>query len=211
MEKRLFLMGGGGHAKVVIEVARDQGYSVEACLAMENVGSSILDVPILAESHANLSDLARRGIEGFVAVGSNKLRQKLSDLLGNYSIRQPTLIASNAFVSPSAILGAGTIVMPSATVCADAIIGAGVILNTGCSADHECVISDYCHLGPGCRIAGKVRIGHATFLGIGCCVIPDLVIGCNVTIGAGAVVVKSVPDDQVWCGVPARHLTRLSR
>lgn len=53
------------------------------------------------------------------------------------------------------------------------------------------------------RIA-PVSIGNNVFIGAGSIVLPGITIGNNVVIGAGSVVTKSVPDDCVVAGNPAR-------
>lgn len=53
------------------------------------------------------------------------------------------------------------------------------------------------------RIA-PVSIGNNVFIGAGSIVLPGITIGNNVVIGAGSVVTRSVPDDCVVAGNPAR-------
>ncbi|PKQ20630.1 MAG: acetyltransferase [Actinobacteria bacterium HGW-Actinobacteria-6] len=51
---------------------------------------------------------------------------------------------------------------------------------------------------------GKVEIGDRVFIGAASIVLPGVRIGTNVVIGAGSVVSKSIPDNTVACGNPAR-------
>lgn len=37
-------------------------------------------------------------------------------------------------------------------------------------------------------------------------IMPGVTIGNNVIIGCGAVVTKNIPDNQIWGGVPAKHI-----
>lgn len=53
------------------------------------------------------------------------------------------------------------------------------------------------------------RIGNYVILGANVCIVGDIEIGNNVMIGAGAVVTKSVPDNCVVGGVPARIIKTL--
>lgn len=55
------------------------------------------------------------------------------------------------------------------------------------------------------RIA-PVSIGNNVFIGAGSIVLPGITIGNNVVIGAGSVVTRSVPDDCVVAGNPARRI-----
>lgn len=51
---------------------------------------------------------------------------------------------------------------------------------------------------------GKVAIGDRVFIGAGSIVLPGVRIGSDVIVGAGSVVSKSIPDNTVACGNPAR-------
>lgn len=53
-------------------------------------------------------------------------------------------------------------------------------------------------------IYGPIVIGCNTFIGARSLVLPNVKIGNNVIVGAGSIVTKSVPDDVVVAGVPAR-------
>lgn len=55
---------------------------------------------------------------------------------------------------------------------------------------------------------GKVEIGDNVFIGAGAIVLPNVRIGNNVIIGAGAVVNKSIPDNSVAVGNPAKVIGR---
>ena len=49
-----------------------------------------------------------------------------------------------------------------------------------------------------------IKIGNNVFIGAGCIILPGVVIGNNVVIGAGSVVTKSIPDNMVVAGNPAK-------
>lgn len=51
---------------------------------------------------------------------------------------------------------------------------------------------------------GTIRIGDNVFIGYNCLLLPGIEIGNNCVIGAGSVVTKSVPENSVVAGNPAR-------
>ena len=51
---------------------------------------------------------------------------------------------------------------------------------------------------------GKVSIGNNVFIGAGAIILPNTEIGNDVIIGAGSIVTKSIPDNSVVCGNPAK-------
>ena len=54
----------------------------------------------------------------------------------------------------------------------------------------------------------RPRIGDNVKICTGSIVIGNITVGNNVTIGAGSIVVKSIPDDCIVCGNPARIIKR---
>lgn len=53
---------------------------------------------------------------------------------------------------------------------------------------------------------GEIIVGNNCFIGARSIILPNVHIGDNVIIGAGALVTKSIPDNEVWGGIPARLL-----
>lgn len=88
-------------------------------------------------------------------------------------------------------------------------------------------IGDHCRIGANCQIMdfdahgidpGKrnqigeiadVVIGKNVWIGNNTIILPGVHIGDNSIIGAGAVVTKSVPDNVVFAGVPAKFVKKI--
>lgn len=62
---------------------------------------------------------------------------------------------------------------------------------------------------PNLNVFGKIVIGDNCFIGLNSIILPNVKIGNNVVIGAGSVVTRSIPDNVVVAGVPARILSDL--
>ncbi len=54
---------------------------------------------------------------------------------------------------------------------------------------------------------GRISIGNNSFVGARSTILPNVHIGNDAIIAAGSVVTKSIPDGEVWGGVPARKIT----
>ena len=54
---------------------------------------------------------------------------------------------------------------------------------------------------------GKIFVGEHTFIGARATIMPGVRIGKNCVVGVGAVVTKSVPDNSVVVGIPARVIS----
>lgn len=56
---------------------------------------------------------------------------------------------------------------------------------------------------------GSIVVGEHSFIGYGAIIMPGVKIGKRAVIAAGSVVTKSVPDEEVWGGVPAKRICSL--
>jgi UDP-perosamine 4-acetyltransferase len=204
----VIVVGAGGHAKVCIESMRAMGESVAFCVGDFGSEGFCAGVPILAGDE----QLARLRHEGyaraFIAIGSNRLRERLAEFAVRAGYEIVSAIHPNAAISPSARLGAGVAIMAGVVINAEVSIGSLAIVNTSSSIDHDCKIGTAVHVGPQCGLAGNVSVGDRSFLGIGSRVIPEIAIGADVTVGAGSVVISDIKDNERVVGVPARPFTR---
>ena len=196
----LIVLGAGGHAKVVAEVATLVGHDVQAFVdeGGERVGTVIHGIPVVG----SLTDVPHLPVA--LGIGDNAARLGRYRSLVDAGRTVVTLVHPRAVVSPTATLGAGTVVVAGAVINCDARIGAAVLLNTGSSAGHDCQVGDGAHLGPGGQLAGGVILGVGVFMGVGAVVIPLRSIGDWAVCGAGSVVVHDIAPGRIVKGVPAR-------
>lgn len=201
----LLLLGAGGHAKVVAEIAAlNDAFDLVGLIDQQSVGTLVNGIPIVG-SDKELASFFERGVQHIhVAIGSNAIRDRLGQEVSLLGFRLSTLISPAACVSRSARLGRGAVLMAGAIVNAEANIGELTIINTNASVDHDCRIGRAVHVAPGCTLAGNVTVGDRTFIGAGTTIIPGVTLGNDVIVGAGACVVRDVPSGKQVVGVPAR-------
>lgn len=201
----LWIIGAGGHAKVVIDAARaSQMFDIRGCLddRAAMLGTTILGVPVAGQ--ITEESLARHDVQhAIVAIGSNVVREKIVARL-SANITWVSVLHPSAIIAQTASIGEGTVICAGAIVQPDTVIGRHVILNTGASVDHDSRIDDFAHIGPGTHLAGEVAVGPGAFLGVGTSVIPGRQIGRWSVVGAGTVVIKDVPAESTVVGVPGR-------
>jgi sugar O-acyltransferase (sialic acid O-acetyltransferase NeuD family) len=189
-------MGGGGHAKVVIDCLMAQGNEVVAVFDKKNNGP-LLGINRYATYKKDLHKDARI----IIAIGDNKVRKKL---LKNISHDFVNAIHPSAMVSSFASMGDGCMILHRAVIQAGTSVGNHVIINTGSQVDHDGSIGDFVHIAPRAVLCGNVAVGEGTLIGAGAVVLPGVKIGKWVTVGAGAVVTKNVGDYAIVAGVPAK-------
>lgn len=214
MPERILVWGASGHAKVVAEIIRLTGIGeivdylddvsperMGESFAGATVVGGIDDVPVLRE---------RLGVTAMaLAVGDCAARFNALRRFQGWGLPVVTAVHPSAIVSPTAHVGAGTVIAAGAIVNPDARIGAAAIINTGASVDHDCVVGDGAHVSPGSRLGGWVHVGEAAWVGIGATVMPRVTIGARAILGAASLARHDIPEDAVAYGVPAR-ITRSS-
>ncbi len=194
----LWILGGGGHAKVVIATARAAGFT--NLLVADDARSSgeVLGARIAGRVADVLADSSARAV---FAIGDNRRR---SELAAAAKCRFVSVVHPSAIVDPSVKLGDGSVVFAGTVIQPDATLGPHAIVNTSASIDHDCVLGVAVHIAPGSRLAGNVALGDGVFVGIGAVVIPGITIGAWTRVGAGAAVVRDLPAGVTAVGVPAR-------
>lgn len=217
MKALCVILGGGGHARVVIDsVQAADSASLRGILDSNHDlwGTSCLDVPILGGDEL-LADLARQGVSLFtVGVGGtadNGPRQRIFELGLLHHLTPLTVIHPTACVSRWAKVGAGCQLLPGAIVNAGAELGVNVLVNSGAVVEHDCRIGDHVHVATGAKLSGAVRVGDRVHVGAGATVRQSITIADGAVVGAGAVVVKNVEAGQVVMGNPARPSAREQR
>jgi len=203
---RLFILGAGGHAKVVLATVMEAGLEVAGILDDDpsKWGTDLLGIPVLGP----LSWLKRESEPwAILAIGDNATRKRLDQEL--QGVRWAKVVHPKAYVHPTAVIGEGTVVLVGAIVQPMARIGRHVIINTGAIVEHDCQVGDFAHLAPGVRLAGGVKVGEACLLGVGTSVVPQVCIGDGSVVGAGSVVVRDIPPGVVAYGIPAQVRRRL--
>lgn len=117
-----------------------------------------------------------------------------------------TVIHPSAIVDPSCKIGAGSVVLSGCILDQNVRIGDNVLLNTGVMVAHDSEVGNHSFLAPRCNIAGFVHIGQKNFIGIGANVIDNVRTITGVQIGGGALVHKSLDEEGLYVGVPARKI-----
>ena len=197
MNKKIAIIGAGGHGKVVGEIALLSEYKTidffdDNINKIKNFPFNIIGTDDYLKNH--LADYEAF----FVAIGDNRLRSKKIEWLKNKKVNIVSLIHPKSTLSKFSNLGIGSCIMANAVVNPGTLIKDGVIINTSASIDHDCVIEDYSHISPNCSLSGNVTIGKFTHLGTGTSVHPGIEIGKDVKTATGSKVFKNILDQQIY-------------
>ena len=197
MNKKIAIIGAGGHGKVVGEIALLNQY--ETIHFFDDRIDEIKNFPFTINGNlAQLKNDFKNYDEFFVAIGDNKTRHKKISWLREEKANIAVLIHPKSTISKFSTLGVGTCVMANAVVNPGTSVKDGVIINTSSSIDHDCVIDDCSHISPNCSLSGNVSIGKFTHLGSGTSVHPGIHVGENVKTGIGSKIFKNIFDKTVF-------------
>lgn len=137
----LLILGAGGFGRTIAEMAvESKKYDRVSFLDDNSTDPRVVGC---------LGDYARfvRGYQqALVAIGNNALRLEWIEKLLQAGYQVPVFAFQAAYLSPSAQLGEGCLVLPGAVVNTGAHVGRGALINCGAVVDHEAQIGQGAHI-----------------------------------------------------------------
>ena len=207
MAKSIYLLGGGGHGRVVLDALLSRAVNVAGILDPElKIGDRVLGMPVMG-SDEFLDRFSASEVLLVNGVGANPCVGNRKRLFEEMQARGFSFF--DAVRHPSAVIGMecsldGTSQIMAGVVLQNHVrVGANAVINTHATVDHDCVIGAHAFISPGAVLSGNALVGESAFIGAGAVVLPGLEIGSNPVVGAGAIVVKSVPAKWIVAGNPA--------
>lgn len=151
--KRLVILGAGGYAKTVADMAEQLNYEVVAMLDDKHPGFE------LSTFSSYINDIAIAFIPAF---GNNEFRLSWCKRIQEAGATLATLIHPTAYISPKAFIEPGTVILPHAIINTGTKVKRGCIINLGAIVDHDCVIEEGVHICLGAIVKGENRIQSCT-------------------------------------------------
>ncbi|MDP9182663.1 MAG: acetyltransferase [Actinomycetota bacterium] len=207
----LVLLGGGGHAREVLDLLHRQG--IPSHLITVYVEGHALATATreryVERGHPVVTSLDGLAGQRFVAaVGNPALRRKLVAQALEADLESTSAISIDAIVSPTANITSGAVVFPHAVVGPEVFVDEHAQVNQGARLSHDAIVGAHATVGPGVLLTGGTRVGADAVLGAGAIVLPGREVGTGAIVGAGAVVVHDVAAGETVVGNPARPLTK---
>ncbi len=204
-KRRLFVLGAGGHAKVVIEALRSARLRPAGCFnANRRLWGSTVEGVTVKGGDSMLEKISPASVVLANGIGDNAIRRKVYRKFKAKGFRFPIITAASAVCARSAVLEAGVQVLTRAVVHPGSVIGENTVINTAAIVEHDCEIGAHSFVGPGAVLCGGVTLGEGAFIGAGAVILPGIRVGRGAIIGAGAVAAKNVAAGARVRGVPAR-------
>jgi len=201
---KVVVIGGGGHAKVVIDIIKNNGFSSSEIEVLDDnlpFGSEILSCRVVGK----VKDCKNynSNTKFVIAIGNNDIRKNISN---KYDLNYHSFIHPKAIIGEDVFIDKGSVVMAGAIINSGSKIGKHSIINTAVSVDHDSVLGNYVHLSPGVHMGGSVLIGDKTWIGVGAMVKNNINICKDVLIGVGSVVIKDIDTKGTYVGNPLRKI-----
>jgi len=200
--KDLILVGGGAHCRSCIDVIESQGeFKIIGIVdSTERLGQKVLGYEIIA-CDQDLPSLAAKHQYFLITIGGTtdySRRVAIFEQLKELGASFPVIISPLAYVSKTASIEEGTIVMHRSLVNTEAKIGKNCIINTMALVEHNTKVGDHCHISAGGVINGSCTIGNKVFVGSNSVIADKLEIASDVVIGAGSFVAKSIQQPGIY-------------
>ncbi len=205
---RIAIIGAAGHGLVTLEAALAQGYEVAGFLdSFKPAGLEVLGHRVLGHPDQLAALMQKHRFNGGILAVSNNLTRSM--VAENMRRLVPgfdfvSVVHPHAWVSPSATIGAGALVLTGAIVHARCVVGGHAIVNTKVSLDHESDLGAFASLLPGVTTGGNIRVGEFSSVCAGSTISHQVTIGSHTVVGAGSLVLQNLPDAVLAYGVPAR-------
>jgi UDP-perosamine 4-acetyltransferase len=206
------VLGGGGHAKVLISTLQILGIKVIGIVDADNtrVGEQVLGVPIVGNDDVldAYEATSIRLVNGLGSVGETTLRESLYLKFKGKGFLFSQVVHPTSIIASDVCLGEGVQVMAGAVIQPGTVVGDNAIINTSVTIDHDCTIGEHVHLAPRVVLSGGVTIEPSVHIGTGAVSIQNIRIGKGSVVGAGSALVNNVPQYSKVVGVPGREILK---
>lgn len=202
MNDSLILVGAGGHANSCIDVIQlENKYKIQGIVGQNSeLGKTILGYPVIGTDE-DLEDLFSKYKNAIICVGQIKnfdIRINLFTRIKKIGYNLPTIISPRAYISKTATVGEGSIIMHNVLINQNCTVGKNCIINTGSILEHDVKIGDQTHISTSCVLNGGVQVGELSFVGSGTVVKEMVTIGSKVIIGMQSKILKNVENGSFY-------------
>lgn len=192
--KPVFILGYGGHAKVLFNILIRLNIKCAGFVA-KNIKRKkkhlelnlISEEELLNDFPANKYNL----VNGIGSLPGVNERWKLSKKMHKLEYFFPPIIDPSVIINGNYQILEGSQIFPGTIIQSDVKIGKDTIINTGNILDHDVSVGNSCHLAPNVTCNGGVNIDNNVFIGTGSTVIQNIKIGKGKIIKAKSLITKN--------------------
>lgn len=200
-QKTLVVIGGGGHASVLVDILRAQQREIVAIVSPEDVSQRHVFSGITHlkndEDVLDFSPEEIKLVNGIGMLPGSGLKRKLNEYFISLGYQFETIISNQACISPFSEIEQGAQIFSGAIIQTGSVIGSHSIINSGVIVDHDCKVGEYNHIAPKATLCGQVITYNDVYIGAGATVIQNIKLETSSIVGAGAIVTKNMSSGQI--------------
>ncbi|GAB1444197.1 acetyltransferase [Ignavibacteriales bacterium] len=167
MKNSIYILGGGGHAKVIISILKSlNNYTILGYVDIIDRGT-ILGVNYSQNDEDLLQNEGVNLVVG-LSYGNNiydSQRERVIRKFENHNFIFPVIISPSALLKEEVEIGRGTVIMDNSLINPSCNIGEFCIINSRVIIEHDVQVGSFSQISPGGIICGDVQIGKNCFIG----------------------------------------------
>jgi UDP-N-acetylbacillosamine N-acetyltransferase len=182
--KQLIILGSKDFAKLVRNLALENGYDFLGFIDDYNKGKDILG------TIDDLINFNKKQVQVAIGIGYNNLiaRENIMMRISEWGYDMPNLVHPKAYIARDVQLGTGNIIMNNVSIDHFSVIGDGNVFWPGSIISHDCKIDRNNFFSPSATVCGFCRIGSRNFIGAGTIIVDNVKVSSGNFIKAGSVV-----------------------
>lgn len=145
-----------------------------------------------------------KDIEYVISVGEPFLRAQIANQIIESDCNLATLIDPDIRVPQSCLIGAGSVIRGQVFLSTDIELGINTMIQPRAVLGHDVKIGNHSVVSSLCALSGACEVGEKTYLAVNCITKELTHIGSGTIISMGSVVRKSIPDNVIAEGNPAK-------
>lgn len=207
MSRPVIVIGGGGHARVVVDCLLAQGQQILGFTAPTQQAELAKGITWLGgdEILGSYSPREIQLVNGLGSVREPGLRMERFETYVALGFHFAEVIHSSAVVSKLAQKrGEGCQLLAGSIIGPNVNLGDNVLVNSRSVIEHDCIVESHVHVATGAILCGGCHVGAGSHIGAGAVVIQGVLIGAGAIVAAGAVVTNNVNPMSLVAGVPAK-------
>lgn len=194
------ILGSGGFAKEVAELAKLSGHRIVACYSIVPGWFEALHRGYLAEMQRDRNEFeaVMLGI-GAIDRRSLSIRRGLVDWLLENGFVCPPVVSPSAVCAEGVVLAPGVVVAHGAILGVDSRVGAFSVCNSGSMIGHDANVGENVIIAPGAFLGGNVSIGQNSLVGPLSKVLQGVTLGEDTLVGVGCLAPRDMLAGQtIW-------------
>lgn len=207
--ENIVLFGGGNQAHYTIDIIeKENKYNIVGIIdSVHNIGSDRFGYKVLGRQENLKEIISKYDIHGgLISIGDNWSRyyvyNQIKELIPDFKF--VNAIHPSVVIGNTTELGVGIVAMAGCIFNPKAKIGNFTFFATGAQIEHDNEVDDFASVSAGSITGGYVKIGKFSAITLGVIIMDRLEIGENTVVGSGSLVTKSLPDNVLVYGSPAK-------